>query len=171
MGATEPWGQPPETKTSQRRKPAFLIMLAALLITVLIQKLFMEGSLSGSKLSPKERKKLEKRLREIDASEQYALIAIEDGWYPCLHSGRTQCFLKKGEVWKYGVTSKGRFGRYSIEFLSQNQVDYKVEYIGPNSECQKREIIKLYNYRNLPENLARPEKDRLRLPPYNSKKQ
>jgi len=48
------------------------------------------------KLSPREEKKLQKRLREIDDSEQYALIAIEDGWYTCLHSGRAFCYLKEG---------------------------------------------------------------------------
>lgn len=167
MGATEPRRQPPEAKTPERRKPAFLILLTALLITVLIQKLFVEGGLSGSRLTPKERKKLEKRLREIDDSEQYALIALEDGWYPCLHSGRTRYFLKKGEVWKYGVTSKGKFGRYDADFLFKNNVFYSPEFFGNFAECLKREQIKLFHYHNLPENLARPPAERLSRPPYN----
>ena len=121
----------------------------------------------GNQYSSKDQKNLEKRLKEIDDSEQYALVAITEGWYPCLHSGRTTYYLKAGEVWKYGVTSKGKLGRYPITFLSENMVDYVVEFKGNYSECLKQEQIKLYSYPYLPENLARLPPDRLPRPPYN----
>ncbi len=77
-------------------------------------------------LKPKDKAKLDKRLKEIDDSEQYALMATIDGWYPCLHSGKTTYYLLVGEVWKYRVTSKGKFGRYSKDFLLENNVSYVV---------------------------------------------
>ena len=169
MGDNKPSMQKPEVKTV--KSPRFLIIISALLITVLIRNLILQNAEPATRLSPKERKKLEKRLREIDESEQYALIARTDGWYPCLHSGRTSYYLKKGEVWKYGVTSKGKTGRYTTDYLVKNRVNYFVQYIGTFSECLKEEQIKLYYYPYLPENLVRPPADRLPLPPYNSKKQ
>ena len=147
---------------------ALLIGPAVLLIGFL---LFSEGSFLGktttSELSPKEAAKLEKKLKEIDDSEQYALVAASDGFYPCLHSGRITYYLLAGEIWKYGVTSKGQFGRYSASFLLKNNVSYIVQFKGNLSECLKQEQIKLFNYPYLPENLARPLKNRLPRPPYN----
>ena len=166
MGANKPLMQKPEIKTV--KGPVFLIIISALLITVLIRNLVLQSAEPATRLSPKEKKKLEKRLREIDESEQYALIALTDGWYPCLHSGRTSYYLKKGEVWKYGVTSKGEFGRYKAPFLIKNRVIYQAEFHGTFSECLKLEQIKLFNYPHLPENSARPPADRLSRPPYNS---
>ena len=128
----------------------------------------MESEEPEPKLSPKEEEKLLKRLREIDESEQYALIALEDGWYPCVHKGRISCYLKEGEVWKYGVTSKGEFGRYTTVFLAKNRVAYFVQFKGSFSDCLKREQIQLFNYPYSPENLARYPAERLPRPPYNS---
>lgn len=126
------------------------------------------GEEETPELKPKEKAKLDKRLREIDDSEQYALVASIDGWYPCQHGGKTTFYLLAGEVWKYGVTSKGQFGRYSTDFLVLNNVSYVVEFKGNFSDCLKQEQIKLFNYPYLPENLARPVAERLPRPPYNS---
>ena len=81
---------------------------------------------------------------------------------------RSRFFLRKGEIWKYGVTSKGQAGRYSDVFLIKNQVSYFVQFSGTFSECLKQEQILLFNYPYLPENLARNPADRLSRPPYNS---
>ena len=166
MGANKPLPTNPEPKTSKFT----LVLLAGsvLLIIVLIRNLVLEKNENKPKLSPKEKMKLQKRLREIDDSEQYALIAIENGYYPCLHSGRKLYFLKTGEIWKYGVTSKGKFGRYTAAFLIKNKVQYRAEFMGTFSECLKQEQIKLFEYPYLPENLDRPLTDRLPRPPYNS---
>jgi len=169
MGADKKQVQEPEQGTSKLFY--FLLAGSVLLCFVLFKNLVFESDEPEPKLSPKEEEKLLKRLREIDESEQYALIALSDGWYPCLHSGRTSYYLKKGEVWKYGVTSKGKKGRYTTDYLVKNRVVYFVQSIGTFSECLKEEQIKLYYYPHLPENLARPPAERLPRPPYNSKKQ
>lgn len=166
MGANKPL--PPDIKPGTSKLTYFFIICSALLIVVLIEKLVLERGKNGSKLNPKEEEKLQKRLKEIDESEQYALCAIEDGWYPCLHSGQATYFLKAGEVWKYGVTSKGETGRYKDPFLFKNRVSYIRQFTGSFSECLKQEQIKLFHYPYLPENLARPPAERLPRPPYNS---
>lgn len=138
---------------------------AVLAAIILFQTEFAE-------LRPGEASRLWKRLREIDDSEQYALVAAVNGMYPCLHSGRTTCYLSAGEVWKYGVTSKGVLGRYTADFLYKNKVSYLIQFKGNYAECLKQEQIKLYHYPYLPENLARPPEARppearLPRPPYN----
>jgi hypothetical protein len=168
MGANLPeW----KKKENRPQTPTFLPILGVIVFlaaVALCLRLALPEDIPGPKLNPKEEKKLQKRLREIDDSEQYALIARVNGWYPCLHSGRTSCYLLVGEVWKYGVTSKGKFGRYNSDFLLDNKVAYFIEFKGNFAECLKQEQIKLFTYPYLPENLARPPADRLPRPPYNS---
>jgi len=165
MGAERPQLQ---KKSSQTLLPSVLIAAAALLfVMVALQEIGTPKNNDPGTLNPKEAARLEKRLREIDDSEQYALVAGINGWYPCLHSGRSTFYLKSGEVWKYGVTSKGEFGRYTATFLIKNKVSYIVEFKGTFSECLKQEQIKLFGYPYLPENVARPETERLSRPPYN----
>lgn len=168
MGADNPKTGKPVAK-NRMHFPLLFVGLAVLLAgIVLYPKMDFEEGDKAPKLHPKEEEKLQKRLREIDDSEQYALVAKSDGWYPCLHSGRTTFYLKAGEVWKYGVTSKGQFGRYASDFLVRNNVSYNLQFKGTFSECLKQEQIKLFNYRYLPENLARSPDERLARPPYNS---
>lgn len=142
-----------------------------LLLVALFQIFDFPGADETPALSPQDEARLQKRLKEIDEAEQYALIAIESGWYPCNHPGRTAFYLLPGEVWKYGTTTKGQFGRYSIKYLAGINVSYLLQFRGTISECLKEEQLKLFYYPYLPENLARPPADRLRRPPYNSKMQ
>ena len=167
MGADRPKIEKPQNKAS---KPFPLLIIGAAMLLVAIA-LFPKTSLpwdnGATVLSPQEEAKLQKRLKEIDDSEQYALLATEDGWYPCLHSGRKSFYLRAGEVWKYGITSKGKLGRYTPSFMLKNKVSYIAQFNGNFAECLKQEQIKLYNYPYLPENLSRPASERLPRPPYN----
>lgn len=152
------------------RKSGKVLLIAAfttLVVVALFRVFYLQDETGVPMLSPGENARLQKRLKEIDDSEQYALVAEIDGWYPCLHSGRTIYHLKAGEVWKYGVTSKGKLGRYSAEFLFGNNVFYFVQFKGTFSECLKQEQIKLFNYPYLPESLSRPPEQRLPRPPFN----
>lgn len=137
--------------------------------------LVWRGYFSGENQAPErnlpERTKLQGRLQENDDSEQYALLANADGWYPCNHAGRIGCYLLAGEVWKYGTTTKGQLGRYNFKYLQQMEVSYFVQFQGTLSECLKEEQRKLFHYPYLPENMARPAPDRLPRPPFNSKMQ
>ena len=171
MGADNPEVRKASTKVPTSILP-FLTGAALLLVAlILFQKIYFNGEIEAPKLSPKEEAKLQKRLKEIDEAEQYALIANEDGWYPCNHSGRTTFHLLVGEVWKYGTTTKGQFGRYSVDYLEETNVFYVIQFRGTIAECLKEEQRKLFYYPYIPENLTRSEKDRLLRPPYNSKMQ
>lgn len=171
MGADNPKTGKPVTK-NQTSFTLLLIGLALFLVGIVFYPKtdFEEGD-KAPKLHPKEEEKLQKRLKEIDDAQQYALVAIENGWYPCNHPGRISFYLLAGEVWKYGVTTKGQLGRYSIKFLEKTNVYYVIQFQGTIAECMKEEQRKLFNYPYLPENLTRPLKDRLPRPPYNSKMQ
>ena len=46
------------------------------------------------------------------------------------HPGRLTYYLRIGEVWKYGTTTKGRLGRYSIKYLAEAKVSYIVQLEG-----------------------------------------
>ena len=167
MGADKPEVRKPGIK-ARLSLPLFLLGAAVLLFVVALFRVFdFQWKGETPTLSPRDEEKLQKRLKEIDEAEQYALVAITDGWYPCLHSGRTTYYLLAGEVWKYGVTSKGEFGRYAGKFLRNNHVSYIAEFKGNIAECLKMEQIKLFNYPLLLENLARPQEVRLPRPPFN----
>jgi hypothetical protein len=167
MGADKPETRTPSTN-EQSGFSTLLIGAVVLLVAVaLFKNAGIQDDFEAPKLNPKEEAKLQKRLKEIDDSEQYALVAKMDGWYPCLHSGKATCYLLAGEVWKYGVTSKGEFGRYKAMFMERNKVSYIIEFKGNIAECLKQEQIKLFNYPYLPENLARTAEERLPRPPYN----
>ncbi len=171
MGADKPQLKKNDTETRKSILP--LLLGAAILLTgiVLFSKMTFDRGNDLPKLSPQDEAKLQKRLKEIDEAEQYALVATANGWYPCNHPGRATFYLKAGEVWKYGTTTKGQFGRYSIKYLDAINVFYIIQFQGTISECLKEEQRKLFNYPYLPENLIRPAKDRLPRPPYNSKMQ
>ncbi len=167
-------GAEPINKETQNSKPGpkpmmlVLSMLILFVSVVLALRVLFSSEEDAPKLSPKDNARLAKKLREIDDAEQYALIARYDGLYPCLHSGFQLYHLNTGNVWKYGVTTKGEKGRYSPQFLLKNDVIYQVQFKGNIAECLKQEQIRLFLYPLLPENLSRPPERRLPRPPYNS---
>ena len=160
---------PPDPPDPQPKKHTLLIVAGALMLIVCALKWgdVVEYINGEPRLTPKHEGQLQKKLNELEEAEQYALIASKEGYYPCLHSGHALYFLHVGEVWKYGVTTKGERGRYTGQFMLENSVSYALQYRGTLSECLQREQIQLFSYPLLPENLARPETDRLLRPPYN----
>lgn len=134
---------------------SLVIMMTSLIIAERVsQKGFLMGEDGETKLAPWREKKLAKELEEIDDAEQYALVARFDDYYDCFNcNGEEKIFLKKGHIWRYGITRKGEKIRY------RNKIDprlvYFIQFVGSNSECLKEEKIKIYNYALLPENLTR----------------
>ena len=117
--------------------------------------------------TPGEETQSDRQRSAPDDFEQYALTAGRNGWYPCLHSRRINFYLKTGEIWKYGVGGNGAFGRFKATFLIKNKVSWITQYRGSFAQCLRQEQIRLFQYPNLPENLARPPARQLPRPPYN----
>ncbi|HMO39493.1 MAG TPA: hypothetical protein PKC76_13665 [Saprospiraceae bacterium] len=117
---------------------------------------FLTADAEGNPVLSEERqRKLARALQELDEAEQYALLATRNGHYPCFSCvDSTHIFLYQGEVWKYGVTTKGEKGRYGSA-LSSNYLTYYVQYQGDLTTCKKQELLKIYHYAKLPENLKR----------------
>ena len=161
--------EPTQIKPEPRRKPMFVWLLAAaaFMAAVLPFDEVVEWVGGEPQLKKKREKQLAKEQREIDEAEQYALLALTSKHYPCLRCLTPVIFLRKGEVWKYGVTRKGEKGRYTVNYLEQNHLEYFVQFRGTLSDCLKEEKAKIFRYPLLPENLARPKSERLATPPGN----
>ena len=168
MGANSPNSHVRSPEPKKKNHFPLIIAAAAILIVCAIKwrdvVIYVDGE---AQLTTKYQEELQKKLDKADEAEQYALLALVDGWYTCVHSGFGSYYLKAGEVWKYGTTGKGERGRYEVKFLSSNRVIYTVQFRGTLHECLLEEQNKLYTYPVLPENLAREEALRLIRPPYN----
>ena len=167
MGADKPYLRKVSTHTRSSVWPLLMVAVGIIIASVIIIEVVFVKEEPSPELSRKERAKLEQKMKEIDDAEQYALLAATDGLYTCLHSGRVTCFLHKGEVFKYGVTTKGEFGRYYTSFMIKHNVIYVVQFKGNVAECLIQEQVKLFNYPYLPENLARLPENQLPRPPFN----
>ncbi|HOY21386.1 MAG TPA: hypothetical protein PLC89_28995 [Haliscomenobacter sp.] len=129
----------------------FILLAAALEVSECL-----EWDESGiPKLTEKRQKKLEKAVRELEKAEQYALLVEIPGYYPCYSCKDTShIFLNISELWRYGSTVKKEEGRYR-KTLKRKGLAYRTQFVGNIFECKKQELIKIYNYPTLPENLRR----------------
>jgi len=129
----------------------FILLAAALEVSE-----YLEWDERGTpKLAGKRQKKLEKSLRELEEAEQYALIIDVPGYYPCFScKDSVLIFLYTGEIWRYGSTVKQENGRYRNSLRGKNMT-YQTQFVGNIFECKKQELLKIYNYPVLPENLKR----------------
>lgn len=158
MGADNP-RQSLHTPAPKGKTPLPVIIAGTLILIVCALKWrdVIEYINGEPRLNSKHQQKLQNKLNELEEAEQYALIATKEGFYPCLHSGHALYFLHVGEIWKYGVTTKGERGRFTGQFILDNSVAYVIQHTGTVGECLKEEQVKLFSYPLLPENLARPE--------------
>ena len=106
-------------------------------------------------ISPEEAKallnKMELEIERIQSkdrgnkpTEQYALVAKSDGYYPNVRTGKG-FYLARGDVWKYGQTSDPN-GRYDSSYLENLNLVKVWEFSGTTEECLIMEKIKLYGY-------------------------
>lgn len=120
---------------------------------------FIQRNSDGTfELKPERKKKLNtdvKRMRE--ETEQYVLLAKEDGYYQCLHCARGTFYLYKGEIAKVGITRQGEEGRYDHNYYNRMKLEYKTEYRGTFQKAMEAEIIRIGSYPLTPENLVRPD--------------
>lgn len=130
--------------------------LVALLFAAYKGRDFLRVNKDGEVVLSAERlDKLQRELDDIDDAVQYSLRATKAGYYPCLNCiDSSLVYLDIGEIWKYGVTSKGELIRYG-KALAGDNLYYHIEFTGDYAACLKQEKSKIYNYALLPENLKR----------------
>ena len=82
-------------------------------------------------------------------ADQYALVAVEDGWYPVMERGfkhpQYAVFLKEGEVWKHGKTINPKT-RYPRDWLDSMGLLYKPQYSGASDAALALEKSKIVGY-------------------------
>ncbi len=142
----------------KRGSPLIWIVLLVLVSCVVFsEKPFITITPDGKpQLAKWRKKKLYKELKELDEAEQYALLALSNGHIICYSCpSSNMIYLNKGEVYKYGYTTKSEKGRYPKDLAEQN-LFYMIQFEGSISNCMKEEKRKIYFYAILPENLARP---------------
>lgn len=159
---------PTESPAPVWKRPALLLIVAFSVWMALGWRDVVVWVDGKWQLTPERKAERDRQAKKSNRAEQYALFAQKSGYYQCPLCKDQKIFLNIGETWKYGVTVNGQTIRYSVEFLQENNLRYRVEFIGNYAECLAQEKIKLFNYPILPENLARPDSLRLILPPGNT---
>lgn len=100
-------------------------------------------------LKPEREAKLKEGIKKIEKCTQYALVATEDGWFPCYTctNGKNFIFLSRGEIWKYGYTCEKdiKKDRYKGDFPAQN-LEAIPQFKGFLQECKVEELRKIFNY-------------------------
>ena len=140
----------------QKGFPKFFISLFVIFIVLMAAKPFIEFDKGGTpRLATWRKQKMQKEIDDLDEAEQYVLLAGVSGLYPCYSCQNASTIqLNKGDIWKYGVTTKGKFGRYGNK-LERLNLQYIPQFRGTLENCLKEERRKIYQYALLPENLAR----------------
>lgn len=170
---TKPVIIPPSKDPKPPQKGRNLLLIGIVLTFILFSapKIgdYLEWDEDGTpKLSAKREKKLHKALRELEEAEQYALIIDVPGYYPCFNCDSTHIFMHKDETWRFGSTVKKQKGRYP-KYRKPVGMTYQVQCEGNIFECKKQELLKIYSYPIMPENLKRAKP--LKRPPGNKNDQ
>lgn len=140
--------------------PWWLLLFFTIIATILLMyrgtDFIVEDDEGNLQLSEKRQQKLERKLKELEEAEQYVLLARATGFYPCYSCpDSSEIFLLPLEVWRYGVTTKGKDERYGDEYLRDNRLIYFRQFTGSLQACLIEEQKKIYAYALLPENLKR----------------
>ena len=139
-------------KTELSLKP-ILIILA--IITTFVLFSFIKLSIERATKKAKEIERIESHSFKYNNCEQYALVALKDGWFPYYNCDTSDSiYLYKGEVWKYGKTCLGESERYKSGLPTEN-LRFVQQFKGSEKECLIMEKEKIYNYPNLPECIKR----------------
>jgi hypothetical protein len=129
------------------------LLILAILTTFVV--FFFKLSIERAAKKAREIERIESHSYQHQNCVQYALVAAEDGWFPCYNCGTSDSiYLYKDEVWKYGKTCFAQQVRYP-NGLPHSKLEYFIQIRGTEKECLIAEKEKIYNYPNLPECLKR----------------
>ncbi len=125
-----------------------LLILA--IVSTFVVTFFFKLSIERAAKKAQEIERIESHSFQYQNCEQYALVALNDGWFPCYNCDKDSIYLYAGEVWKYGKTCLGENLRYSNGLPTAN-LRFIQQFKGSEKECLIIEKEKIYNYPNLPE--------------------
>ena len=133
---------------------------------------FIEIDEDGNyRLSAQRQREYQEKPARSERVEVYRLTATRTGLYDCLRcTGITKIQLQAGEVWKYGITRKGK-SRYPASFYAQNHLLYQIIKITDILEAEQLERKLIISYPLLPEAQTRMARHGifLKRPPGNTK--
>ncbi|TAE01211.1 MAG: hypothetical protein EAZ97_03635 [Bacteroidetes bacterium] len=159
-----------EPKFPERNWTKIIIFLFFVLSLLILASLFFEDVVekdaNGVYDLRQERKDkfLKDSTKLNEECIQYALLAVENGFYPCLNcANKDSIFLLVGEVYKYGFTCNGEKVRYGNKLVDR-KLFFEPQLIGNMQQCVEAELRKIIEYPLLPENLKRLPVDRLARP-------
>jgi hypothetical protein len=100
------------------------LLILAILTTFVV--FFFKLSIERAAKKAREIERIESHSFKYDNCEQYALLVLKNGWFPCYNCGTSDSiYLYKGEVWKYGKTCFGEQRRYPNGLPYKNLVIVK----------------------------------------------
>lgn len=160
-----------ERKRKRRRK-LFVVLSVALLCLFFSLPDFIEIDKDGNyRLSAQRQREYQEKPARSEHVEVYRLIATRTGYYDCLRcTGIIKIQLQAGEVWKYGITRKGK-SRYSSSFYANNHLVYQIITVTDILKAEQLERKLIIAYPLLPEAQARMARYGifLKRPPGNTK--
>jgi hypothetical protein len=157
-------------KTTRKRRHTVFLFVGLLFISVLVfaSAAFWERLKNDPDLDRAEVEAAQQEAEEIvkkhEEWTQYALVAITTRKRPCFRcpNGVTMVTVKKGEIFKYGITTQGE-ARYKRKLYNKLELQMIEEVIGDYTICKKAEINKILSYQFLPES-QKPEVKLVRPP-------
>ena len=143
--------------------PFRTIMTLSLLTIIVFSSIWHRGKL----INTSERdKSLDIKKEKLLNCEQYSLRALTSDFYPCTHCRKKLYWVNAHEVIKYGITCDPN-SRYTDKELSQKKAYYFREFRGNLYEVSVMEAEKLFLFYKHPQNITRPESERISLPVLN----
>lgn len=164
----------PPQKDRKRKRRRFIAAILGLCLLGAAFSLpgFIEIDENGNyRLSAQRKREYQEKPARSERVEVYRLIATRTGLYNCLRCpGITKIRLQSGEVWKYGITRKGK-SRYSSSFYASNHLMYQIITVTDILKAEQLERKLIISYPMLPEAQARMERYGifLKRPPGNTK--
>jgi hypothetical protein len=144
-----------EIMTLTRKTTILGIFFLTLLSLVILHQVVKVPDLPITRAEKRDRE-IEGILEKVLTSKlgvQYALVAAENGYYPCYNCVTPIIYLKRGEVWKYGKTCLNQRQRYND--LDEKNLTFIPQFAGTEEQCLIMEKQKIYNYFLLPKNIER----------------
>jgi len=158
------------------KKALILSLKKQYLVGILAIITLVTASVVSLERNQKKIEAIAKILREhfTPVCEQYALVTLQSGEYPCFECESGKISLKRDEVWRYGFAGEGgESKRYPSKIyyqdgtwkLTKQELYYETQLRGYRWRCLIEEVIKIIDYPDLPE--ARAREIKLIRPPGN----